>query len=58
MLRIHRKTHRQVWLILGPILALSVIVGLANRPRPLIQPPIAHETASPEHARPPGGDRP
>ena len=37
MIRAQRRTHRAVWTLLGPLLLLVVLGGLALRPAPLIQ---------------------
>ena len=51
MRRTHRKAHRILWLVLGPLAALGLILGVANRaPVPPQDSPIqaiAPDTAPP-----------
>ena len=38
MTRNHRRWHAWVWLVLGPFLALGLVVGLLARPTPVVEP--------------------
>jgi len=47
MMRSHRAAHRTIWVILGPVVAILLIVTLAMRP-PASH--AAHQTPAPEGA--------